>query len=273
MSKFVLFNRTRITSCLISIVLLYLSSAGLSTLAQAPAASASSQAAAGTPSDVVRAFYKALRERHFREAFEMSVFKPAIEGLSASEFEELQPDFEKIAAGVPENIELSGEQISGDTATVFIKGVGDEAGQLEPVTLLREGGAWIVGDKESEAAVRRDGKQFFLKTRIETHHKEVQAMLLRIANAELAYSVQHGGLYADLPALVEAKLVPQDLETTESTGYRFHITVGKDGKSYMAGAEPARYNHTGRLSFYMDQTGLRSKDNGGKPLSASSAKK
>jgi hypothetical protein len=52
-------------------------------------------------------------------------------------------------------------------------------------------------------------------------------------------------------------------------GYTFRIMIAKDGKSYVATAEPARYGHTGKLSFWMDQTGnIKSADNGGKPLAA-----
>jgi hypothetical protein len=98
-------------------------------------------------------------------------------------------------------------------------------------------------------------------------------MLKRISIAQLVYNQQHGGKYGDLPALISAGLVPKDLEATESTGYRFHITLASDAKSYTAGAEPARYGRTGRLSFFLDRTGVRSADNGGKPLTLPSSPK
>ena len=222
-----------------------------------------------TPTETVREFYKALREKRFREAFAMSIYKPAVEGLSAEELEELRPDFEKMGAAVPVNLEISGEQISGDTATVFVKiaASSDSAALAEPVTLMRKGNEWIVGDRDSEKVVLANGKEFFIKARMDTHHGEVQAMLQRISLAEIAYTAQHGGVFADLPALIAAGLVPKDIESTESTGYRFHIAVAADKKSYTAGAEPARYNRTGRLSFYLDnKIGIKSKDVGGKPL-------
>jgi hypothetical protein len=35
----------------------------------------------------------------------------------------------------------------------------------------------------------------------------------------------------------------------------------------VARAEPTRYGHTGKLSYWMDQTGtIKSLDNGGKPV-------
>lgn len=232
-----------------------------------PAAAAAS--VGRTPTETVRAFYKALGEKRFREAFAMSIYKPAVEGLSGDEFEELRPDFERIAAAVaPAKVEVTGEQVSGDAATVFVKTLGsDDATAPEPVTLFRDaGGAWIIGDRENEEAVRKSGKEFFFRTRIDTHHTEVEAMMQRILAAQFIYSSQHGGTFADLAGLVRAGLVPQDLLGTDSTGYRFHVTPATDGKSYTAGAEPARYGRTGRLSFYLDQSGLRSKDTGGKPF-------
>jgi hypothetical protein len=39
-----------------------------------------------------------MRERKFSEAFALTIYKPAIEGLSAAELEELRPDFERMAA-------------------------------------------------------------------------------------------------------------------------------------------------------------------------------
>ena len=223
-----------------------------------------------TPSQTVIEFYKQLRQKRFREAFALSIYKPAFEGLSAEDLAELQPDFERMAAGVPENIQISGEQISGDTATVFIKVDSDEGaakGADESLMLMRRGTGWIIGDKTSEAGVKRGGKDYFLNERIRTHHSEVEAMLQRISLAEIAYSAQHGGVFADLPTLIAAGLVPKDIESTESTGYKFHITLAADKKGYTAGAEPERYGRTGRLSFYLDnKIGIKSGDKSGKPL-------
>ena len=227
------------------------------------------QTQALSPSDTVRAFYKTMRDKKFREAFAMSIYRPAIDPLSAAEFEDLRPDFEKLAGAIPEEVNITGEQISGDTATVFLK-VRDDANkdQAEPVTLIRVGPNWIVGDKDNLDIVTKAGKDFFFNARINTHHDEVQAMLLKISVAELVYSQQHAGKFGDLAALVLAGLIPKDLEGTDSTGYRFHVTVSSDGKIWSAGAEPAQYGRTGRLSFFMDAQGVRSGDAKGKPLSA-----
>ena len=228
------------------------------------------QAAPRSPSDTVREFYKAMREKRFREAFALSIYKSAIEPLKPQEFEDLRPDFDKMAAVIPEKVDISGEQISGDVATVFVKvKEGDTPQQAEPVSLMLVDGIWIIGDKENQAIVKKAGKDFFFNARIDTHHDEVQAMFTRISLAQLVFSQQHNGQFGDMAALIAAGLVPKDLEGTESTGYRFHINVAAGGKTWSAAAEPAQYGRTGRLSFFMDPSGVRSSDTGGKPLNPS----
>ncbi|MER3429142.1 MAG: hypothetical protein C4334_13825 [Pyrinomonas sp.] len=219
-----------------------------------------------SPTEVVREFYRALRERRFRDAFALSIYRPAVEGLSEEEFRDLQPDFERIAAAVPERFEIAGEQMSADAATVFIRLKDDPNAAPEPVALVRDKGGWLVGDRQSQLLVQQRGKAFFFQARIDAHHDEVQKLLQRIAAAQLVYSAQHDGRFADLSTLIRAGLVPKDLETADSTGYRFQIVVSNDGRSYAVRAEPARYGRTGRLSFYMDRNGIKSKDVGGKPL-------
>jgi hypothetical protein len=220
-----------------------------------------------SPSDTVREFYRTMRERKFREAFALTIYKPAIEPLKAQEVDDLRPDFEKMAAVIPDQVNLGGEQISGDIATVFVKiKEGDQPEQAEPVMLILVKGEWIIGDKDNQAVVKKAGKQFFFTARINTHHDEVQAMLTRISLAQLLYSQQHDGLFADLATLITAGLLPKDLEGTESTGYRFHVNAFAGGKTWNASAEPASYGHSGKLSFYMDAAGVRSNDTGGKPL-------
>lgn len=250
-----------------------------------------------SPSDTVREFYKAMRERKFREAFALSIYKPVIEGLtdqefqslrplfkdlndsqfaalrpkyqklSSQEFDDLRPDFERLASAIPVKVDLAGEQISGDSATVFVRvKEEDKEEQAEPIALIRVNGQWIVGDKENQEIVRRAGKDFFFNARIDTHHNEVQDMLKRISLAQLVYSQQNNGQFGDLAALIAKGLIPKDLEGTETTGYRFRINVSADKKSFTAAAEPAQYGRTGKLSFFMDATGVRSGDVGGRPL-------
>jgi hypothetical protein len=143
---------------------------------------------------------------------------------------------------------------------------GDKPETAEPTVLILVDGAWIIGSKEDLAVVKKAGKQFFFSLRINAHHDDVQAMLTRISLAQLLYSQQHNGLFADLATLISLGILPKDLEGIESTGYRFHVNSLDGGKSWNAAAEPAQYGRSGKLSFYMDAAGVRSGDIGGKPL-------
>lgn len=230
-----------------------------------------------SPSETVREFYKALREKRFREAFAMSIYQTAIEGLSKQEYDELLPDFEKMAAAVaekvPQKLEVTGEQISGDLATVFVT-VNDADGKtkIEPAMLMKVSDSWILGDRNDQEAVKKAGKRFFFEARIYTHHNDVQDMLTRISLAQVVYSQQHGGQFADMATLISAGLIPKDIEGTASTGYRFRITVSPDRKTWSAAAEPEKYGRSGTLSFFLDAAGVRSGDVGGKPLPRSPLK-
>src|SRR6185436_17896564 len=197
----------------------------------------------------VREFYNGMREKRFREAFNVSIYKPAIEPLKPEEFEDLRPDFEKMAIAVservPAKLEIITEQINGDDAVVMIKVLDSEGkDKVEPASLIKVDGAWILGDRDSLALVKKAGKQFFFNARIDAHHSDVQDMLTRISLAQVVYSQQHAGLFGDLPTLIAAGLVPKDIETTDSTGYRFRVNTAAGGKSWSASAEPAQYGRT-----------------------------
>jgi hypothetical protein len=114
--------------------------------------------------------------------------------------------------------------------------------------------------------VKKTGKQFFFEARINAHHSDVQDMMTRISLGQVLYSQSHNGQFGNLAELVAAGVVPKDIEGIESTGYRFQINRSADGKSWYATAEPAQYGRSGRLSFYLDATGVRSGDTAGKPL-------
>ena len=226
-------------------------------------------AAQGTPSDVVRAYYTALKESRFRDAMLMSVLRPAIEALSAEDLKDFQVDFARLSPAVPADFEITGEQLSGEEATVFVRtGEGREL-KVEPINLIRERGAWILGDRDSAAEVKKLGKKFFSEKRIEAHEADAEDMLRRIKAAQLAYALQNSGSFGDLNALVRAGYIPQDILGSETTGYRFTVSVSSDAKSFTARAEPERYGRTGRLSFHLDASGVRKKDVGGKPLAPS----
>jgi hypothetical protein len=91
-------------------------------------------------------------------------------------------------------------------------------------------------------------------------------MLTRISLAQVAFSQGHNGQFGNMAELIAAGYIPKDIEGLESTGYRFQVIRSADGKSWYATAEPAQYGRSGRLSFYLDASGVRSGDSGGKPL-------
>ncbi|MFN2576073.1 MAG: hypothetical protein ABR607_00110 [Pyrinomonadaceae bacterium] len=223
-----------------------------------------------SPSGVVREFYKAMREHRFKDAWAMTIYKPAVEDLSAEELEDLRADFEQKAAQVPAEIEVTGEQIQGNTATVFVRvPVTESTPQVtsEPVNLISSGGVWIIGDEANQAIVKKGGRRFFLDALIEQHQSDVEDLLKRLIAVQIVYAAQHNGALGDLQALIAADLIVRESADPKAIGYHFHIAIAPDGKSYVASAEPARYGHTGKLSFWMDQTGaIKSADNNGKPV-------
>src|ERR1051325_9134234 len=164
-----LFNPRTLALCLFLSCVLLLCAAPRALAQNSASDNAAAQAnaqtrAATTPTEVVRSFYTALRETRFRDALLMSVYRPAVETLSAEELDELRPDFERIATQVPPDFEFTGESVSGDEATVFMKsGTEQERNvKVEPVYLVRgEGGAWIVGDRAGAVEGEKEGKKVF----------------------------------------------------------------------------------------------------------------
>ena len=252
-----------------ALALCLLAAASLQALARTGPQTPAPAAQASTPAQVVRAYYTALKEARVRDAMLLSVLRPAVEALSPEDLKDLQVDFARLAATAPADFDITGEQVSGEEATVFVRTGDAKAPKVDPVNLIRERGAWVIGDAASAAEVKKLGKKFFFEKRIEAHEQDTEDMLRRIQAAQLAYSLQHAGGFGDLNALVRAGYVPQDILGTETTGYRFSVQVAADAKSYTARAEPERYGRTGRLSFYLDRSGVQKKDTGGKPLSPS----
>lgn len=235
-----------------------------------PAAQGQTQGAASSPSDAVRAYYKALREGRVRDAMMMSMLRPAIEDMTEAELDEFKSDFARVAAAAQADFQLTGEQLGTDEATVFVMtGEGKDV-KVSPVNLILERGVWLVGDRVGYSEVKKAGKKFLFEQRIAGHEQDAEDMLKRIQAAQIAYSVTTGhGVFGDLNALVDAGFIPKDILGSETTGYRFSVAVGDGGKSYTAHAEPERYGRTGRLSFYLDPSGIQRKDAGGKPLGPS----
>jgi len=221
-----------------------------------------------TPSDVVRDFYKAMHDRRFKDAWAMTIYRPAVESLSADEMEDLRPFFETQAAGVPAQIQIDSEKISGNTAQVFVQlPPSDASPQItsKPVDLLNVSGVWLIGTEAEQANVKKAGNRYFLDAMIDVNQDNMADVLKRLIGMEAVFAQAHAGAFGEVKALVEAGLMSDDMFDPKTSGYNFHLIV--NGKTFVASAEPTRYGRTGKLSFWMDQTGsIKSTDNGGKPV-------
>lgn len=236
---------------------------------------ASIQIEANGPADTVRAFYKHLREGKFREAIFLTNLRPAIEGLTETELKDFSLDFEALAGQVPENIKINGEIVTGDKATVTadLPNEDGDKNELQSIKLRRENGVWVIltADDEAEKQISKEGKNYFYTLRIQTHEEEARKMLERISKAELAYSLQNGGVYGDVPTLISVGFLPDDIQSSASTGYSYSVELTADKKHFSAAALPAVYGKSGRLSFKLSQdekdvSHVTSGDHGGKPL-------
>lgn len=227
-----------------------------------------------SPAETVRDFYGRLRENKIREAINMTNLRPAIEGLTDAELNEFATDFAAIARIVPEQIQINGEIITGEQATVTAN-LPDSDGKFEvqQLQLKRSGDAWIIQsvDEVAEADIKKHGKNYLKNLKIENHQEDAKAMLERIAKAQMVHSIQNGGKFADIQKLVEIGILPADVRTSESTGYNYAIVLLSDGASYYGTATPAEYGKTGKNSYLLlpSKNGLpvvSGRDNGGKPL-------
>ncbi len=229
-----------------------------------------------SPAEIIRIFYKNLREKRFREAIFLTNLRPAIEGLTDAELKDLEVDFSLLAQTVPAEIHINGEIITNEKATVTAKIPDDETGkpELKEFRLARENGGWLIllVEREAEAAIKKEGKNYFFALRMDVYHAEAEAMMRQIAKAQIVYSIQNGGLFGDMKSLIASRLLSPDIENAALTGYRYTISLSSDKKSYTAAAEPEIYNKTGKLSFLFEVTKnnqnppLKSADNGGKRL-------
>lgn len=234
-------------------------------------------AQADSPSQAVREFYRLIRAKRFREAISMTNWKPAVEGLSDAEYAELNTDFAALAEQVPENVDISGEQISGSTATVFIKTINPDTGKptQDAIQMRKENGKWLflLGTEETEKAVKAAGKNYFFDLRIETHQIEAEKLFERIAKAQIGYASQFGGKFGDVAELVDANLLAPEIFSDNGIGYKFSLKLSDDKKKYTAAAEPSVYGKTGKLSYQLQAATdakqmprLKSEDKKGAPL-------
>jgi hypothetical protein len=86
-------------------------------------------------------------------------------------------------------------------------------------------------------------------------------LLQMVAGAETTYKDGEGkGSFASLDKLIAARLVQQD--TLNKYGYRFEVFAS--GTHFEATAVPVEYGKTGRLSYFVDESGVvRGGDHGG----------
>ncbi len=230
---------------------------------------------AGGPADTVRAFYTKLREKKFREAIFLTNLRPAIESLTEAELAEFSVDFAELAGQIPTQIKINGEIITGDTAKVTAMLPSEVSGkeEVQTIDLRRENNVWIIQtvDAAAEARIKKEGKDYFFNLRIETHEEEAKSMLERVAKAQVARTIENGGICGEMQELIDAGLLPDDIKTSESTGYNYVIKLTQDKKRYFATATPAVYGKSGKRSFLLepDKAGLprvSNTDNGGKPM-------
>ena len=226
-----------------------------------------------SPADTVRAFYAHLREKRFRDAIFLTNLRPAIEGLTDAELKEFQVDFESIAKHVPAEIEINGEIVTGNNASVTAKLPNEDLDkeEIQEIKLRKDGDVWVIltVDESAESRIKKEGKNYFPALRVETHQDEAREMLDRVAKAQMAFAATNQGLYGDMDALIAAQFLPSDIKSSESTGYVYTVTLASDRKTYSAGAVPAVYGKTGRLSFAVkldknSQPHLTSRDEGAK---------
>ena len=239
------------------------SSAATETAAAAPARTyrgPTIQIKPNSPADTVRAFYTALRERKFREAMFLTNLRPAVEGLTDAELKEFEVDFEAIAKHVPPQLEINGEFITGNKATVTAKLPTEDLDkdEIQEIKLRKDGDVWIIltVDESAEAKIRQEGKNYFPALRIETHQDEAKAMLDRIAKAQMAFAAQNQGKFGNMEALIAAEFLPADIRSSETTGYKYSLIVAEDKKRYSAFAVPAVYGKTGKKSYSVELDGL-----------------
>lgn len=91
-------------------------------------------------------------------------------------------------------------------------------------------------------------------------------IMLTIAHAESEFKKKSNGAYGSLEDLMAADMVPK--EGIEKSGYRFDLTAS--GDKFEVTAVPIEYGKSGRLSLFLDHTGvLRGGDKSGASASAS----
>lgn len=216
-----------------------------------------------SPTETVLAFYGLLRQQKFAEGLAYSVYREAVEGLAEEDLAELEADFRETFADIPAKIEVRGEQIGGDAATVFA--VFGPDGVVQEVALVNLDGRWLVGDRESLERVRQERTAFFFNTRIQVNHNEVFRLMQRIAGGEDVH-FQAKKTYATLAELAAQDDLGEDLKAGVASGYRFTVNLAPDRSAFTVVAVPVRYGRTGKLSFFAAGKRIHAVDAKGMPI-------
>lgn len=111
-----------------------------------------------SPKETVRRFYELLRQRKYVEAFQYSVYAPAVETLSPAQFKLLEAVFQAMTEAIPENVQLNGEQISGNLATVYLTSPESGTDSKEVVTVVndKDNPMGVLKTETSDKAARPD---------------------------------------------------------------------------------------------------------------------
>ena len=148
----------------------------------------------GSPSETVRDFYKNLRERRFKDAMMLTNLRPAVEGLSDEDMQELNNDFEPLAALVPADVVIKGEIVTNNLATVTANLPDDETGRLKltEIKLRQDKAGWLIitADAEAEALAKKEGKNYFFILKMDIHQTEAQIMMERIAKSNTLFNAK-----------------------------------------------------------------------------------
>jgi hypothetical protein len=96
---------------------------------------------------------------------------------------------------------------------------------------------------------------------MQTNEAMAMTALRSVAGGEASFKSDKGdGRYATLDELLSESLISKEL--LENYGYRIELTVS--GNRFEATAVPKEYGKTGRLSYFIDESGvLRAGDHGG----------
>jgi hypothetical protein len=99
------------------------------------------------------------------------------------------------------------------------------------------------------------------------NERSAMSVLWRIASAQRQYREKTGATsYGSVEQLIEADVLTK--ESVEPKGYKIELRLTAEG--FEVTAVPTEYGKTGRLSFFIDQTGqVRGADRGGSAANAS----